>query len=105
MSGDRFGGELHAWIEPELEARLVALILGEASDFEAEELERMMQERPELRIFKRRLEVVHSLMGEAVRPPDEEKWRMAPERRAALMEKLGIEAPEEPVVVSIDAGR
>ena len=30
--------ELKTYIEPELEARLVALVLGEASAFEAEEL-------------------------------------------------------------------
>ena len=84
---------------------MVALILGEASPFEAEESERMMKERPELRVSKRPLEVMHSLMGEAVRPPDAEKWRLAPERRAEVMQALGIEAPEEPAVVSIDTGR
>ena len=35
-------------IEPELEARIVALVLGEASDFETEELKRLIALRPEL---------------------------------------------------------
>ena len=36
------------WTDPELEARIVALVLGEASDFEREELNRLIEERPEL---------------------------------------------------------
>ena len=39
---------LHPWIEPELEARLTALVHGEASDFERAELEELMSSRPEL---------------------------------------------------------
>ncbi|MFT6596457.1 MAG: anti-sigma factor RsiW, partial [Akkermansiaceae bacterium] len=41
--------DLQSYIEPELEARIVALVLGEASAFEAEEMERLMEEMPELR--------------------------------------------------------
>ena len=32
MSNEKYGGDIHAWIEPEIEARLVAMILGEASE-------------------------------------------------------------------------
>ena len=39
----------------ELEARIVAWISGEASAFEIAELERLMTERPELAVFKRRI--------------------------------------------------
>ncbi len=74
-------------IEPELEARVVAWVLGEASPFEAAELERRCAIEPELAIFKRRTEAVHGLLGEAARPADV-AWRLAPERRAALLEKL-----------------
>ena len=45
MSDEKYGGDIHAWIEPEIEARLVAMILGEASEFESEELERLMEEQ------------------------------------------------------------
>ena len=89
MNDDPFGGDWHAWVEPELEARIVAMILGEASDFETDALERLMEEHPELRIFKRRLEIVHELLGEAVKARDSAKWRLAPERRAEVLERIG----------------
>ena len=44
--------DLQSYIEPELEARIVALVLGEASAFEAEEMERLMEEMPELRSYR-----------------------------------------------------
>ena len=105
MSDDNYSGDLQAWIEPEIEARVVALILGEASDFEAEELERMMDERPEIRVFKRRLESVHGLVGSALAPDDDEDWQLAPERKAELREALELADPgeEAPVVDEVAA--
>ena len=50
-------------IEPELEARIVALVLGEASDFETEELHRLIALRPELAAFQQEMQQVHELMG------------------------------------------
>lgn len=95
MSDDNYNGDLHAWIEPEIEARVVALILGEASDFEAEELERMMEERPEIRVFKRRLESVHGLLGTALVPQDEGDWELAPKRKAELLKAIDLADPTE----------
>ena len=74
--------------EPGLEARVVAWVLGEASPFEAAELERRCAAEPELAVLKRRIEAVHGLLGAATRPAGP-AWRLAPERRAALLEKLG----------------
>ena len=48
--------------------------------FETAELERLIREKPELEIFKRRLEAVHGLLGQAVQP-EREPMRLAPERR------------------------
>ncbi|MFP6865179.1 MAG: hypothetical protein VCA35_04500 [Roseibacillus sp.] len=106
MSDDNYSGDLHAWIEPEIEARVVALILGEASDFEAEELERMMEERPEIRVFKRRVESVHGLLGNTLAPSDDAEWRLAPETRANLFEAIELSEPADEVVVmeSTDGG-
>lgn len=109
MKDDPYGGELHAWIDPGIEARMVAMILGEASAFETDELERLMEERPELRVFKRRLEVVHSLLGEVVKGGDVDDWRLSPERRAEVIQALGV-PPElvekkDPVVLPIDENR
>ena len=52
----------HPSIDPELEVRIVALVLGEASDFERDELERLIQLRPELAAFKSEIENVNGLL-------------------------------------------
>lgn len=94
---------LHPWIEPELEARLTALVLGEASDFERDELGRLLADRPELALYQKRLETMHRLLREVAKGESGEEaggWRLAEERREALLEKLGAApAREEAVVV------
>lgn len=72
----------------EWEARVVAWILGEASTVEIAELERLCAEHPELAVFKRRMEAVHGLAGEAAKPP-KEALRLSPERRAKLLAVIG----------------
>ena len=52
-------------LSPELEARIVALLLGEASDFERDELERLIEEREEVRDFKNQMQVVYGLLEHA----------------------------------------
>ena len=74
------------------EARIVAVILGEASDFEREEIERLCEENPELQVFRRRIEAVHGLLGESPAENLESqssRWQLSKERRAAVLEKLG----------------
>ena len=80
--------EMQAWIEPELEARVVAWVAGEASAFEIAELERLVAEKPELAIFKRRIEAVHGLVREAARS-DPQPLRLSDERRAKLLATIG----------------
>lgn len=97
-------GPLHAYIEPEMEARLTALVLGEASDFEREELERIAGERPELRLLRTRLEMLHTLLrevatGETMARDDE--WKLSAGRRAAL---LAVLEEEEGKASAIEAG-
>src|SRR5215204_3599951 len=92
---------MRPWIEPELEARVVAWVAGEASAFEVAELERLVAQKPELAIFKRRIEAVHGLMAEAARP-DKEPLRLSDERRAKLLATIGATdsvAASQPVVV------
>lgn len=79
---------LQSYIEPELEARIVALVLGEASAFEAEEMERLMEERPELRSYREGVGKVHGLVGEAHREQEDEGWRLSDERRRKLFSKI-----------------
>src|SRR5438067_4743437 len=79
--------EMNTWIDPELEARVVAWIAGEASPFEIAELERILAEKPELAVFKRRIEAVEGLLGEAVRA-DAAPQRMSEARREKLLRTL-----------------
>ena len=55
---------LETYIEPELEARIVALVLGEASDFEREELGRLIEERAEVKLFYDRIANLHGMLRE-----------------------------------------
>jgi secreted protein with Ig-like and vWFA domain len=76
-------------LAPELEARVVAWVAGEASAFEAAELERLTTTNPELAIFKRRMQAVHGLVAEAVQA-DKDLLRLSPERRGKLLRALGV---------------
>lgn len=96
MNHDEKKPDLHTWTDPELEARVLAWVLGEASPFEVAELERLTGEKPELAVFKRRMEAVHGLVGEAVKP-DQPPLRLSEERRAQLLQAIG--APATPTDV------
>ncbi len=78
-----------------VEARVVAWVLGEASAFEAAELERLCAGRPELEIFRRRIHAVHELVGEATTAGADPAWRLPPEKRFAIDAKFG---PKNPVI-------
>lgn len=69
-----------------LEARIVSWVLGEASAFEAAELERLCEERPELLVFKRRMQTLHGLLVEAETSQPDEDWKLPEEKRRALDE-------------------
>ena len=73
------------------EARVVAMVLGEASDFEREEVERLCEENPELQVFRRRMEAVHGLIGDVKDQTAESKssWKLSKGRREEILAKLG----------------
>lgn len=93
------GDALEPWVEPALEARLVAMLVGEASDFERSELERVLEDRPEARVFHRRMKAVDALLREVEssasagggtgggRPVDKD-WRLSPARRKAVLRRI-----------------
>ena len=86
-------------IDPELEARIVAMVLGEASDFERGELDRLIDERPELAALKKKIQSVHGLLrdvvtGESVAADDD--WKLSAERRGAVLAVIGGEAEGMP---------
>src|SRR5271170_471737 len=101
MNNDENNPEKQSPAKTELEARIVAWVSGEASAFEAAELERLVREKPELAIFKRRIEAVRGLVADAV-SPEKEPLRISPERRAKLLEEIG--AAQQPAA-SAHAGR
>ena len=76
-----------------VEARIVAWVLGEASGFEAAELERLCEERPELLVFRRRMLALHGLLTEAEAAKPDESWKLPPEKRRVLDDIFGTEIP------------
>lgn len=78
--------------DQELEARIVAWVLGEASAFEAAELKRLCAERPELAVFKRRIQAVHGLLGEAAHPLPAQVRKLPEAKRQVI---LSLMDPQE----------
>ncbi|MGL4400696.1 MAG: YfbK domain-containing protein [Luteolibacter sp.] len=74
-----------------VEARIVAWVLGEASAFEATELERLCEERPELLVFRRRMRTLHGLLTEAEAAENDHSWKLPEEKRKVLDEIFGEE--------------
>ncbi len=88
------------WIDPALEARVVAHVLGETSAFEAAELDRHLADNPELALFRRRITAIHDLVGTATHP-DAEPLRLAPDRRAQLLAAIGTVTAEPSETVRV----
>ena len=77
--------------DEQLEARLTAWVLGEASPFEIAELESLVAKSPELQLFLARTLALHSLLQEAettANAPSED-WKLPDEKRAKLSPILG----------------
>ena len=72
-----------------IEARIVAWVLGDASSFEAAELERLCEERPELLVFRRRMRALHGLLTAAEAAEPDRSWQLPPEKRQVLDEIFG----------------
>ncbi|WP_193213346.1 hypothetical protein, partial [Luteolibacter marinus] len=80
-----------------LEARIVAWVLGEASAFEASELEKLCAEDPALRLFERRLRVLHGFIADDQKSGPDQEWQLSAERRAKIEVLLEPPAEAEPV--------
>ena len=95
--------ELGVWNDPELEARLVAMLMGELSPFEEAEMEQELEKSPELRLFRDRMLEVQGLISEVGDEEEgnlqgEDDWKLSPDRRESLLEtfldKQEVEDPE-----------
>jgi hypothetical protein len=98
------------YIDPAIEARIVALILGESSDFEKDELENLMSEQPEVRAFYKRMVATHALLMESEKPEaataKHSGWQMSDVRRAAVLERIRSgELGEKSETMPLIAGR
>lgn len=71
------------------EVRIIAWVLGEASAFEAAELEALCTENPEWRVFHRRMLALHDCLKEAHAPAAEGDWKLSAEKRGRLDEVIG----------------
>ncbi|QDV47601.1 von Willebrand factor [Stieleria neptunia] len=75
-------------IDPDLEARIVALVLGEASELERDQLNRLIEQRPELAAVKKQFESIDGLMRDVSSdeaPPEDEDWKLPAERRHKVL--------------------
>ncbi|TWU46029.1 von Willebrand factor [Novipirellula aureliae] len=92
-------------IDPEIEERIIALVLGEASEFEQGYLSRLIEQRPELATLKAQYESVHGLLedvGTGELPADEDSdWILPDEKRSRLLAVLRGEASDSPANLSI----
>lgn len=73
-----------------LEARIVAWVLGEASAFEAAELEKLCAADPALRSFERRIRDLHGLIGEDMKARPDPEWQLSAARREKITDLLGV---------------
>lgn len=78
-----------------LEARITAWVLGEASSFEAGELEKLCAADPALGLFERRLRVLNGLVAEDFKTGPAAEWKLSAERRAKVTDLLGVEPEVE----------
>ncbi|MGB6222901.1 YfbK domain-containing protein [Haloferula sp.] len=74
-----------------LEARIVAWVLGEASAFEAAELEARCAKEPEWKLFADRMRELHRLIGEDGKPVADEDWKLPEAKRRKVIDLLGVE--------------
>ncbi len=80
---------IHNPADEALEARIVSWVLGEASAFEAAELERLCEERPELLVFRRRMRDLHGLLTDSEAAQPDDGWKLPEEKRKVLDEIFG----------------
>ncbi len=84
-----------------LAARITAYALGEASPFEAAEIESLVAKSPELKILLDRTRALHCLLqeAEALPAPTDENWKLPPGKKIKLTRALG-DTPQIPRTVS-----
>lgn len=81
-------------IDPETEARIAALVLGEASDLERAQLLEMIAKHPELEKIKKQYESVHGILSEIgeheLAEPDDD-WKLSDGKRNHVLSVIAGE--------------
>ena len=81
--------DLHTIPDENLEARITAWVLGEASPFEAAEIEALCSADPELQFFLNRTRTMHSLLLETPTSDSDHFWKLSPPKREKLDPIIG----------------
>jgi len=81
--------DLHTIPDENLEARITAWVLGEASPFEAAELEALCSADPELQFFLNRTKTMDSLLLETPTSDSDHFWKLSPPKREKLDPIIG----------------
>ena len=89
---------LETWIDPNLEVRILSMILGEASEFEQAELQKEILENSEIKAFYQRMLDIHELLENVNISSDGvtlNDWKLNSERRSQLLDIFnGVENKE-----------
>jgi len=91
-------------IDPDLEVRIVALVMGEVSAFESDRLLALMESNPEIAAFKAQLESTHGLMQDVAigeYPDVADPWKLSDERRQKLLLALDGNTAHEPPATKV----
>lgn len=95
--------------EQEFEIRITAVVLGEASEFERDQIDRLIEQRPELVAMKARIESVHQMLHDVGNEPwpteAESDWKLPSKQRAALLDVLDGESGKLRVAAAPDERR
>ena len=86
---------LETWIDPNLEVRILSMILGEASEFEEAELQKEILGNLEIKAFYQRMLEIHELLENVNISSDgvaSNDWKLNSERRSQLLDMFkGVE--------------
>ena len=79
--------EIHP--DEHIEARITAWVLGEASPFEAAELQALVEKSPEHKIHFDRISKLHAHLQETEKAESDQTWKLPPEKREKIETILG----------------
>ena len=97
-------------IDIELQVRLMNLVMGEASDFERDQLQMLMEQRPELVAYYQHVEHLHGLLNEVGAgeleidvdtSTPEDVWQLPADRRVRVLAVLDNRNPSPPEKVTL----